>query len=42
MRLLGVAYDSHRLYKRPGFVRNPARDWTPMPGADLLCYAPDL
>lgn len=33
-----VAHGAHRLYERLGFVREPARDWTPVPGVDLLCY----
>lgn len=37
-----VAHGSHRLYERLGFVRDPARDWTPVPGVDLLCYTLDL
>lgn len=37
-----VAHGSHRLYERLGFVRDPARDWTPVPGVDLLCYVLDL
>ncbi len=37
-----IAHGSHRLYERLGFVRDPARDWTPVPGVDLLCYVLDL
>lgn len=37
-----VAHGSHRLYARLGFVRDPARDWTPVPGVDLLCYVLEL
>ncbi|MFD7021319.1 GNAT family N-acetyltransferase [Promicromonospora sukumoe] len=37
-----VAHGSHRLYERLGFVRDPARDWAPVPGVDLLCYVLDL
>lgn len=33
-----VAGGAHRLYERLGFVREPARDWSPVPGVDLLCY----
>ena len=36
------AHGSHRLYERLGFVRDPARDWTPVPGVDLLCYVLEL
>ena len=37
-----VAHGSHRLYERLGFVREPARDWVPVPGVDLLCYVLEL
>ncbi|MCP2263446.1 GNAT family N-acetyltransferase [Promicromonospora thailandica] len=37
-----IAHGSHRLYERLGFVREPARDWTPVPGVDLLCYVLEL
>lgn len=37
-----VAHGSHRLYERLGFVREPARDWAPVPGVDLLCYVLEL
>jgi ribosomal protein S18 acetylase RimI-like enzyme len=30
---------AHRLYARLGFTRLPERDWSPMPGTDLLVYA---
>jgi ribosomal protein S18 acetylase RimI-like enzyme len=33
---------AHRLYERLGFARLPERDWTPVPGVDLLVYARDL
>ena len=33
---------AHRLYGRLGFVRDPARDWTPVPGIDLVGYTLDL
>jgi ribosomal protein S18 acetylase RimI-like enzyme len=33
---------AQRLYERLGFVRLPERDWTPVPGIDLLVYARDL
>lgn len=29
---------AHRMYERAGFVRVPERDWTPVPGVDLLVY----
>jgi GNAT superfamily N-acetyltransferase len=33
---------AHRLYARSGFTRLPERDWSPVPGIDLLVYARDL
>jgi GNAT superfamily N-acetyltransferase len=33
---------AHRLYERLGFTRLPERDWSPLPGTDLLVYALDL
>ena len=33
---------AHRLYERLGFRRLPERDWTPVPGIDLMVYALDL
>jgi ribosomal protein S18 acetylase RimI-like enzyme len=33
---------AHRLYERLGFSRLPERDWSPLPGIDLLVYARDL
>jgi hypothetical protein len=33
---------AHRLYERLGFTRLPERDWSPVPGAELLVYALDL
>jgi ribosomal protein S18 acetylase RimI-like enzyme len=33
---------AHRLYERLGFTRLPERDWSPMPGIDLLAYAREL
>jgi ribosomal protein S18 acetylase RimI-like enzyme len=30
---------AHRLYERLGFTRLPDRDWSPMPGVNLLVYA---
>lgn len=29
---------AHRLYAAMGFRREPARDWSPLPGVDLRCY----
>ena len=33
---------AHRLYERLGFTRLPERDWSLLPGVDLLVYARDL
>jgi len=33
---------AHRLYGRLGFTRLPERDWSPLPGIELLVYARDL
>ncbi|WP_142024365.1 GNAT family N-acetyltransferase [Blastococcus colisei] len=30
---------AQRLYERLGFTRVPERDWTPVPGVDLLVYS---
>jgi len=30
---------AHQLYARLGFVREPARDWSPVPGVELLAFA---
>ena len=39
---LPVMAGAHRLYERLGFTRLPERDWSPVPGVDLLVYALDL
>jgi ribosomal protein S18 acetylase RimI-like enzyme len=33
---------AHRLYERLGFVRTPERDWSPLPGIDLIALRLDL
>ncbi len=33
---------AHRLYRRLGFTRDPARDWTPVPGVRLEVYTRPL
>ncbi len=33
---------AHRLYDRLGFTRLPERDWSPVPGVDLVVYALEL
>lgn len=38
----GMAVAAHRLYERMGFVRVPEKDWSPLPGVDLLGLRLDL
>ena len=33
---------AHRIYERLGFRRTPERDWSPIPGIELLTYALEL
>ncbi len=33
---------AQEIYRRMGFVRLPARDWSPGPGIDLRCFRLDL
>jgi ribosomal protein S18 acetylase RimI-like enzyme len=33
---------AHRLYERLGFARTPERDWSPLPGVDLIALRLDL
>jgi ribosomal protein S18 acetylase RimI-like enzyme len=33
---------AHRLYERLGFRRLPERDWSPLPGVDLMAYGLEL
>ncbi|MGH3362165.1 MAG: GNAT family N-acetyltransferase, partial [Nocardioides sp.] len=35
-------HTAHRLYTRLGFVRAPERDWSPVPGVDLIAFTVDL
>lgn len=37
-----MMHAAHRLYERFGFVRVPARDWSPVDGTLLLVYVVDL
>jgi predicted N-acetyltransferase YhbS len=30
---------AHRIYERVGFTRAPERDWSPVPGVELLAFA---
>jgi ribosomal protein S18 acetylase RimI-like enzyme len=42
MSTLPVMMAAHRIYERAGFVREPDRDWSPLPGVDLISYRVDL
>jgi ribosomal protein S18 acetylase RimI-like enzyme len=42
MSTLPVMAAAHRIYERAGFVRDPDRDWSPLPGVDLISYRVDL
>jgi ribosomal protein S18 acetylase RimI-like enzyme len=33
---------AHRIYERLGFERTPDRDWSPVPGIELITYRLDL
>jgi ribosomal protein S18 acetylase RimI-like enzyme len=33
---------AHRLYERLGFTRLPERDWSPLPGVELLVYQREI
>jgi ribosomal protein S18 acetylase RimI-like enzyme len=33
---------AHRVYERHGFRRAPDRDWSPVPGVDLLAFVAEL
>ena len=35
---LSTMHAAHRLYERLGFLRDAGRDWSPVPGVDLLAY----
>lgn len=35
-------YAAHRVYERFGFTRAPDRDWSPVPGLELLAYELEL
>ncbi|MGC4111076.1 MAG: GNAT family N-acetyltransferase [Nocardioides sp.] len=42
MSTLDRMRSAHRIYERAGFLRDPGRDWSPMPGVDLIAYRLDL
>jgi len=31
--------DAHRIYTRLGYARDPGRDWSPLPGVDLVAFS---
>lgn len=31
--------DAHRIYACRGYVRDPGRDWSPLPGVELIAFA---
>jgi ribosomal protein S18 acetylase RimI-like enzyme len=33
---------AHRIYARLGYARDPARDWSPVSGVDLLAFGKAL
>ncbi|MGH3362796.1 MAG: GNAT family N-acetyltransferase, partial [Nocardioides sp.] len=33
---------AHRVYERLGFVREPDRDWSPVPGVRLIAFRKPL
>ncbi len=33
---------AHRIYERQGFERVPDRDWSPVPGVDLIAFRKDI
>jgi ribosomal protein S18 acetylase RimI-like enzyme len=39
---LPVQVEAHRLYGRLGFRRTPEKDWSPVPGVDLIGFRLDL
>lgn len=39
---LPVQVEAHRLYDRLGFRRTPEKDWSPVPGIDLIGFRLDL
>ena len=42
MSTLAEMTAAHRIYERAGFVRDPERDWSPLPGVELISYRADL
>ena len=36
---LAVMTAAHRIYERLGYARDPGRDWSPLPGVELLAFS---
>jgi GNAT superfamily N-acetyltransferase len=36
---LAAMTDAHRIYARLGYARDPGRDWSPLPGVDLIAFS---
>ena len=36
---LTVMTAAHRIYERLGYARDPGRDWSPLPGVELLAFS---
>ena len=36
---LATMTSAHRVYGRLGYERDPGRDWSPLPGVDLLAFS---
>jgi GNAT superfamily N-acetyltransferase len=36
---LAAMTDAHRIYTRLGYARDPGRDWSPLPGVDLIAFS---
>lgn len=39
---LAVMTAAHRIYERLGYARDPGRDWSPLPGVELLAFSKTL
>ena len=36
---LAAMTDAHRIYARLGYARDPGRDWSPLPGVELVAFS---
>ncbi len=39
---LAAMTDAHRIYGRLGYTRDPGRDWSPLPGVELVVFSKAL